>query len=98
MENKNALIQDLLKYSTIAFIMNLLYFIMNPNKNTFFSPQFFALVLFLCCSLATYWLIVEPLTKEYTSDSIPSEVDEQVEEAVAKTPEELIAENFGTFA
>ena len=56
------LINDIIKYTTIVVVMNLLFYVSKP-KTTFLNSIFIDIESFLTIGLCAYWLIVKRLVK-----------------------------------
>lgn len=52
---------DIIKFSTILFTINLLMFMNNPSNNSFFSNRFIRLSIMVILGLLTYWLIIKEI-------------------------------------
>lgn len=63
-KNYKNLVNDIIKYSTILVIVNLLFYVSKPNT-TFFNSIFIDVESFVVVGLCLYWLIVKKLTDYY---------------------------------
>lgn len=54
------LVNDLIKFSVIFIVVNVLMFIIDTN-NKLFSEKYFQLMILTLLGLATYWLVVKNL-------------------------------------
>ena len=59
-EYKN-LIRDLIKYTTILLVINILMFLSDPSKNKLLGSFYIKLIIFFQLGLITYWLILDKL-------------------------------------
>ena len=57
----NKMLNDIIKFCTILFTINLLMFMNNPSKNKLFSNKFIQLSIMIILGLLTYWLIIKEL-------------------------------------
>lgn len=56
-EYKN-LYNDLIKFTTILIVLNLLMFLTNPNENTFLGKNYLKFMIFVILGITTYWLVI----------------------------------------
>lgn len=59
-EYKN-LYNDLIKYSTILIVVNLLMFISNPKTHKFMGKTYIQFTTFIMMGFVTYWLVISKL-------------------------------------
>lgn len=52
---------DILRMVTIQFVIQFLYFLNNPVDVSFFSVDFFLLVLYVSLGVCVYWLVIKKL-------------------------------------
>jgi hypothetical protein len=52
------LYNDLIKFTTMFLVVNLLMFISNPNKNVFLGENYVKLMTYILLGLVTYWLVI----------------------------------------
>ena len=57
----NKMFNDIIKFSTILFTINILMFMNNPSKNRLFGNKFIQLSIMFILGLITYWLIIKEL-------------------------------------
>lgn len=58
-ENYKFLKQDIIKYTTIFTVINILFFISDMEQNTIFSSFYLKLIVLFNLGLMTYWLIIK---------------------------------------
>ncbi len=58
-----AYIEDVIRMVILQCIINFMYFSKDPTNNSFFSLEFFELVLYIIIGLSVYWLIFKKLFK-----------------------------------
>jgi hypothetical protein len=52
------LVRDIIKFSTILIVLNLLMFLTNPADNTFLGQAFVTFMIYIILGIVTYWLVV----------------------------------------
>lgn len=55
------LYNDLLKYSTILLVVNLLMFLTNPLNNKFLGKTYLQFMTYILLGIITYWLVISKL-------------------------------------
>ena len=55
------LINDLIKYSIMFIVINILMYLSNPSKNKLFNKSYVKIMIFALLGLATYWLVLDKL-------------------------------------
>jgi hypothetical protein len=55
------LARDLVKFTTILLVLNLLMFLANPNENSFLGDAFIRFSIFILLGIVTYWLVISKL-------------------------------------
>lgn len=58
-ENYKFLKQDIIKYTTIFTVINILFFISDMEQNTIFSSFYLKLIVLFNLGLMTYWLVIK---------------------------------------
>lgn len=53
--------QDLLKFTTILIVLNLLMFLSNPSENTFLGINFIKFMIYILLGIITYYLVVSKI-------------------------------------
>ena len=56
-------IEDVIRMVVLQLIINFMYFSKDPTNHTFFSLEFFELVLYIVIGISVYWLIFKKLIK-----------------------------------
>ena len=59
-EDYKNLVDDIIKYSTLIIVINLLFYLSKSNTS-FFNSVFIDLELFIIIGLSSYWLVVNKL-------------------------------------
>jgi len=57
-EDYKNLYNDLIKFTTMFLVVNLLMFISNPSRNVFLGENFVKLMTYILLGLVTYWLVI----------------------------------------
>jgi hypothetical protein len=52
---------DLLKFTTMLVVLNLLMFLANPSENTFLGGNFVKFMIYILLGLVTYYLVVSKI-------------------------------------
>ena len=52
------LLNDVIKFTTILVILNLLMYLSNPGENTFLGANYVIFMIYIILGLITYWLVV----------------------------------------
>jgi len=60
-EEYKPMINDLIKFTVMFLVINILMYISNPKTNKIMSETFLKLMIFALLGLSTYWLIVKNL-------------------------------------
>lgn len=60
-EEYKPMVNDLIKYSVMFLVLNILMYISNPKTNKIMSESFTKIMIFSLLGLTTYWLIVKNL-------------------------------------
>lgn len=55
------LAHDLLKFTIMFIVINVLMFVLNGGKSTLFSDNYMKIMMFTLLGVATYWLLVRNL-------------------------------------
>ncbi len=66
MNNKseyNNLYNDIIKYTTILIVVNLLMFISSPKKNKFLGDTYLKFMTYIILGIITYWLVISKVIK-----------------------------------
>lgn len=58
-ENYKFLKQDIIKYTTIFTVINILFFISDMEQNSIFSSFYLKLIVLFNLGLMTYWLVIK---------------------------------------
>tara|TARA_B110000908_G_scaffold154786_1_gene192415 strand:+ start:144 stop:365 length:222 start_codon:yes stop_codon:yes gene_type:complete len=57
-EDYRNLLNDVIKFSTILGVFNVLLFLNNPGKNKLLNTNYLKFLIFLILGLMTYWLVI----------------------------------------
>jgi hypothetical protein len=55
------MINDVLRMLTIQVMIQFLFYINNPSETSFFSVDFFLLILYVTLGVCVYWLVIKKL-------------------------------------
>lgn len=57
------LAHDLVKFTVLFVVVNILMFVLNGGKTTLFSENYMKIMIFSLLGLATYWLLARDLVQ-----------------------------------
>lgn len=60
-EEYKELSRDLVKFTTILLVLNLLMFLANPSENKFLGETFVGFTIYILLGIVTYWLVIAKL-------------------------------------
>ena len=73
------MIYDILRLSSIIIVINLLFYLQNPNEKSFFSNYFCKMLLAVIFGSAVFWLVIIKLVSIKSSKELKKENMEDVE-------------------
>ena len=57
------MIEDMVRMVLLQLTVNFMYFIKNPEMNSFFKLEFLELLIYIVIGVAVYWLLFKKLIK-----------------------------------